>query len=95
MIGWTKLALLAEHITSANSDQLLDLAETSTVRELTLLLRDELPVPGERCVVLYLGPVHYKTFENAVLAYGGKKVGRGLVDKEDALLKALNKSLET
>ena len=94
LIGWTKLALLSEHINSSNCDYLLDLAETSTVRELTLLLRDELPVPGERCVILYLEPTDYEVFEKAVLTFGGSKTGRGLVNKEEALLKALTKSLE-
>ena len=37
-IGWTKLQLVANHITEANCEELLALAETSTVRELTLLL---------------------------------------------------------
>ena len=43
-IGWTKLQLVANHITEENCEELLALAETSTVRELTLLLRNEVPL---------------------------------------------------
>lgn len=93
-IGWTKLTLLADHITATNRDQLLDLAEECTVRELSVLMRDGVPADGERCVLLYFEPPAYELFEQAVLAFGGKKVGRGLVNKEAALAKALVKSLD-
>jgi hypothetical protein len=89
LIGWTKLTVLANHITKSNCEQLLSLAESCTARELTILMQDGVPVDGTRVVLLYLEPVDYELFEKAVLAFGGKKVGRGLVDKEEALTKAL------
>ncbi len=93
-IGWTKLKVIADHIDASNFEQLLDLAQASTVRELKILMQEGVPVDGTRCVILYLEPVDYELFEKAVLAFDGKKTGRGLVDKEEALIKALAKSLD-
>lgn len=94
VIGWTKLTILADHINSSNYEQLLDLAEECTVRELSILMRDGVPIDGTRCVLLYFEPPAYKLFEQAILAFGGKKVGRGLMNKEEALRRALTKSLD-
>lgn len=94
VIGWTKLKIIADHINSSNSEQLLDLAETSTVRELKILVDEGVPADGTRCVLLYLEPLEYALFEKAVLSCGATKAGKGLVDKEAALAKALAKSLE-
>lgn len=93
-IGWSKLKVIAEHVNKSNKEQLLDLAEDCTVRELTILMRNGMPIDGTRAILLYLEPHGYVLFEKAVLAFGGKKVGRGLVDKEEALIKALAKSLQ-
>jgi hypothetical protein len=89
-IGWTKLKVIADHINNSNKDQLLDLAEDCTVRELEILMRNGMPIDGTRAVLLYLEPHDYELFEKAVLSFGGKKVGRGLIDKEEALIKALS-----
>lgn len=88
-VGWTKLKILANHVTKANCEQLLDLAEGCTARELSILMRDDVPVDGTRVVLLYLKPKSYEVFEKAVLSFGAKRVGRGLVHKEQALVKAL------
>lgn len=88
-VGWTKLKILAGHVTKSNCEQLLDLAESCTARELSILMRDEVPVDGTRVVLLYLKPTSYQVFEKAVLAFGAKRVGRGLAYQEQALVKAL------
>jgi len=88
-VGWTKLKVLAKHVTKSNCEQLLDLSEGCTARELSILMRDEVPVDGTRVVLLYLKPTGYQVFEKAVLAFGAKRVGRGLAYQEQALLKAL------
>jgi len=88
-IGWTKLAVIADHVSTSNYEQLLELAETSTVRELARIVQSKLPVPGERCILLYLKPGQFAVFEKAILANGGKKAGKGLARKEAALIKAL------
>lgn len=89
VIGWSKVRLLCDHITPDNAEDLLGLAELSTVRELKLYLKQEFPVPGTRTVLLYFEPAQYDVFEKALLAHGAIKVGRGLIDKEEALLHAL------
>lgn len=88
-LGWTKLKVLVHRIDESNCDQLLELAETCTARQLRFFVRDKLPVSGEKCVVLYFTPSQYAVFEGAVLDHGGEKAGKGLLRKEAALIKAL------
>ena len=88
-IGWSKLRLICDHITEASCKQLLQLAETSTVHELELKMRNEEPVDGTRCVTLYFEPAEYEIFAAAILSNGGLKSGRGLAGQEKALIKAL------
>jgi hypothetical protein len=90
-IGWTKLAILGEHITPRNAARLIKLAEENTVRQLRSLVSDVQP-PKTRCVLLYFNPAEYRSFEAAVLRNGGSRRGRGLVGKEQALIKALRQS---
>lgn len=89
-IGWTKLKLLAEYIDGKNCEFLLDMAEKSTVRELSLIVRHEVPLPGTRCITLYLTPDQYEVFAEAVIAHGAVKVGGGLANKEEGLINALS-----
>jgi hypothetical protein len=91
-IGWTKLKLLADYIDGDNCEYLLDMAEKSTVRELSLIVRREVPQPGTRCITLYLTPDQYEVFSGAVTANGAVKVGGGLANKEKALINALSSS---
>jgi hypothetical protein len=93
-IGWTKLAMLADVVDQKNCLELLTLAESFTVQELALILRGREPVEGTRCVLLYLTPPEYAVFETAIVAHGGTRTGRGLFNKEAALIKALSKLVE-
>lgn len=88
-IGWSKVRLLCDHVTPGNVEDLLSLAELSTVRELKLFLKQQFPVPGMRSVLFYLEPEQYDIFEKVLIAHGAIKVGRGLVDKEAALMRVL------
>lgn len=88
-LGWTKLVVLVDHIDSANCEALLEMAEFCSVRQLKVLLRNELPVVGERCIVFYMTPAQYVVFEPAMLAHGAVKVGRGLINKEAALIQLI------
>lgn len=90
-IGWTKLQIIGRHIDKINLEELLSLAETHTAYELNSLMRGEQPHPETRCVVHYFTPEQFEVFEKSVLANGGVKSGRGLLDKEEALAKALSK----
>lgn len=88
-IGWTKVRLISDHVNEGNSEELLQLAESSSARELTLKLRKEQTLDGTRCVVLYLTPKEYAVFEEMLLLYGASPAGRGLRHKEDGLINAL------
>ena len=45
-------------------------------------------------MVLYLTPDQYEVFEAAIVTHGGKKSGRGLIEKEEALTKALTNKMK-
>jgi hypothetical protein len=90
-IGWSKIQVIAKHLTARNAEKLLKLAEKNTTHGLAALMRKDDPMPDARCVLLRLSPQHYRKFEEAVLQNGGTKVGRGLRDKERALMKIIGK----
>ena len=88
-IGWTRLAIVAPHLTRDNAEELIGLAEANTARDLETLMRGEDPGGNERCVQLYLGARQYALYRDAILAHGGKAVGRGLVGQERALMRII------
>lgn len=90
-IGWSKIQVIAKHLTPRNAEKLLKLAEENTTQSLAARMRNDDPMPDARCVMLRLSPQHYRKFEDAVLQNGGSKVGRGLRDKEKALMKIIGK----
>ena len=49
--------------------------------------------PDGRCVVLYFSSSQFSVFEAAVLKNGALKVGKALLGKEEAVAKALSKTL--
>jgi hypothetical protein len=90
-IGWSKIQVIAKHLTPRNAEKFLRLAEQNTTHSLAAQMRDGNPMPDARCVMLRLSPQNYRKFEDAVLQNGGSKVGRGLRDKEKALMKIIGK----
>lgn len=88
-IGWTKLQIIADHIDVTNFEDLLQLAEQSTAHELSVIAKGKYPFPGTRCVILYLSVQQYAIFATALKANGALQSGKGLADKEEALIKAL------
>ena len=91
-IGWTKLQLIAKHVTPANLDELRELAESTSSKELERQMRGEKPLGNAHCVLMYFSPKQYAEFEEALLKNGTKPSGRGMVDKEKALINALRKA---
>ena len=100
-IGWTKLTIIGERITRENAAQLIELAETHTVPQLrSRLTRKRTPKldgkkPTKRkCILLYFNQKQYRIFEEAILKNGAgrPKKGRGLVRKEQAIIKALKRA---
>lgn len=94
-IGWTKLKVVVDYINSANCEALLEMAQFCSIRQLKFLLRNEPPVLGERCVVFYMSPAQYVAFEEAMLAHGAVKIGRGLVGKEQALTRFIKTAAQS
>lgn len=88
-IGWTKLALLAPHVTEAGADQWLTLAETMTAYQLKRCLRGEEVVPETKAVLLYLTPTQYVIFEKALISAGATLSVHGFLGREAALIKIL------
>ena len=93
-IGWTKLQLLGKQIDKGNAQELLELAESSTAKQLEAQMKGEKPIDNTHCVLMYFTPKQYKALEEALVQNGGTRSGRGIVNKEEALLKALKKLKE-
>ena len=88
-IGWTKLSLLAKHVTKDNVTELVELAEKHNAVQIEALMKGEKPINNAHCVLMYFSPKQYALFESVLIKFGAVQSGRGLVDKEDALIKAL------
>jgi hypothetical protein len=86
-IGWTKLQLIGKHIDANNLDQLLQLAEASNTKELERHMRGEKPIGNAHCVLMYFTPKQYAELEDMLVKYGGVRSGRGIQNKEQALLR--------
>ena len=93
-IGWTKTWIANQHLTRYPADELLDLAENCTVSELKTRLQGGGQQVKSRCVLLYFSPSEYKEFEKAVLRNGGVRSGRGLLNKERAVLSLVRRSMD-
>ena len=88
-IGWTKLQVISKHLTHSNADALLRRAAHLNTRALKLSMRGKLPKLKAHCVELNLNPAQYAQFVDAILRNGGELSGRGLRNKELALIKAI------
>ncbi len=91
-LGWTKLQLIGKHITPGNQEELLQLAESMSSKMLERQMKGEKPLDNAHCVLMYFTPKQYAEFKHALVINGAMRSGRGLVDKEKALINALRKS---
>jgi len=90
-IGWTRLQVIARVVNESNAEELVALAEQHKVKDLEAIIKGEEPQPDSRVAILYFTPDDYDLFEGVLLKHGASKHGRGLVGKEQALIKALKK----
>lgn len=90
-IGWTKVYLLSQYINETNASKLVGWAEVYTVRELEAMLKGEVAVPNAHSVLFYFNEKDYETLQKALVKYGATRSNRGLVGKEQALVKLLKK----
>ena len=86
-IGWTKLQLIGKHVTAANLEELLTLAESVNSKELERQMKGETPIDSARYLIFYLKPEDYAEIEQALKLCGAAPSGRGLRKKEKALLR--------
>ncbi|MGD0563094.1 MAG: hypothetical protein ABSA66_08385 [Roseiarcus sp.] len=101
-IGWTKLAVLAEHSRNrpgtVSARKGLDYAEQCTAKELPAVLEGApLPEKGKKThhsVHLRLTRTQYRVFAAAMGEFEATPAGRGFADKERAITKALAVSLK-
>lgn len=91
-IGWTKLQLVAKEITSRNARELIGLAEDLSANELKRAMRGQEPRERTRCTILYFDMDAHAEVEQALIEHGAVPSGRGLVGREEALLKIIRES---
>lgn len=94
-LGWTKLAMLSGYVDEGTVEKLLDLAEAVTAHQLKLALRGEEVDPEGKIILLYLRREELALFDKAMNEFGAIHHNRGWLNKEEALLKALAKAMQT
>lgn len=90
-LGWTKANILSKQITPANAAELVKLAEENTARDLQRILSGQKAMPNAHCVMFYFNPQDYQLMERVLLQHGAEKASRGIVSKEEALIKVLKR----
>lgn len=93
-IGWTKIQIVARHVCRDTKvgkrmiQRYLNIAKHTTAHRLPVALKNqdaERAVPS-RTVLLRLPADAYPALEDALVAHGARKQGRGLVGKEVAIM---------
>ncbi len=94
-IGWTKLQMIARHVTNADSSpsseefkQLLALATEHKARDLAEALRGK-KIVHKRVALFYLSTRERTRLNRVLVMYGAKQRGGRLTGKESALMKIL------
>jgi hypothetical protein len=94
-LGWTKLQIIGKHVTKDNVEELVELAESLPAKQLERQMRGETPVKNAHCVLMYFSPKQYAELEQALLKNGATRStgkGRGLQNKEEALINVIRKA---
>lgn len=84
-LGWTKLKEMAETITETNAEELISLAERSTVMELRRSLTSAKPLEKACSIVFHLDAEQHRDLTQALLMNGARPARRGLAGKEAAI----------
>jgi hypothetical protein len=94
-IGWTKAGLLAPVLTPDNKNRWLALAETVNVVSLQDALSGDAADDGRalRSVVFKLPVKAAERLDRALLRCGGRRKGRGLANREKALMLLVRRAL--
>ena len=91
-IGWTKLQIVAPHITSGDAEHLLAAAEEHTVPVLKKIVAGREPPERTHIMMFVLDDAQHEIARQALLAHGATRSSRGLHGKEAALVAALELS---
>lgn len=85
-IGWTKMALMAKAIDKYNYAEYLDFAENHTAKELQVKVAGGKHEDNAHSVLFYFNEQNYETLQDVLVKFGAKRQGRGLVNKDEALM---------
>ncbi len=93
-IGWTKTQIIARGLNKQNLKERLEMAEAKgrSNRKLQTLMRGETPPSKTRRVLLYFTKDDYDVFKDAIVLNGGSPAGRGLINKELAVMALIKKA---
>lgn len=87
-IGWTKLEMIAEHVSPKTIPMFLSLAERFTARDLRRILRGEPALGKANILQLALSDEDYAIVADMLVRHGAHHGAAGLTGKEEALLRA-------
>lgn len=90
-IGWTKLQVIADHLTPENFRELLELAETNPIHALRSYTPGETLPVEKRFLGFSLTPEQYDIVRKVLLDHGADENAKGLRNKEAALVAALKR----
>lgn len=93
-LGWTKLQALVPYVDEGNVEELVEIAENNTATRLRAILKGEKPPKDSHCLLMYFSARDFQIVADALAKFGGVVAGRGIQNKEKALL-ALIKSTES
>lgn len=93
-IGWTKVQIIARHLSTDNWEALLELASRHTVRDLKLLMQGIKPMETTKTILLSLSLNDHKRLVAVLIKHGASRSGSGHANKETALMKMVDKVME-
>lgn len=88
-LGWTKLMTIQPYVTKDNVTKLLEIASENTVAKLRKIVQGQLPDTSERVLLFYFDEPQMAFVRAILLRFGAEPSGRGLSNKEAALIDAL------
>jgi hypothetical protein len=86
-LGWTKLQIIGPHINDGDAEELVGLAESNTTAQLRAVMKGEKPPANAHCMLMYFSPKDFTIVADALAKHGGVRSGRGILHKEEALLR--------
>lgn len=89
-IGWWKLAIVARHLTKRNAKRLIALAARHRAKDLPGAIAGKARLGNRHRVLLLFSAAQYRQFASALMRHGASAGGRGLVNKEQAIMSMIS-----